>query len=257
VKIAALTLGVLIGLGSLAPAWAESDPKSVKTDPRIRTVVYQKDQVVSLLAMMGVSTMIVFRDDEQIATVTMGDTVAWQAVPDQSRHFLFIKPVEPNAVTNMNVVTNSSSGQRVYNFILHGAAPGDTRRAVIKLRFSYPDDDAGAKLTAQAKEMAANPNMKAALADPSKLNYAYAYKGSGANKPTEAFDDGTKTFFKFASNAEIPGIFAVKSDRSETLINYRREGDYIVVDKVNPQWTLRNGGNATCVFNQSGNAAAP
>ncbi|MGN8119173.1 P-type conjugative transfer protein VirB9 [Labrys sp. 22185] len=246
----------LISLGLFAsacsPALAESNPRSVSADPRIRTVIYQKDQVVSLLAMMGVSTMVVFRDDEQIATVTMGDTVAWQAVPDQSRHFLFVKPVEPNAVTNMNVVTNSGSGQRVYNFILHGAAPGDTRRAVIKLRFSYPDDDAGARLTAKAKEMAANPNMKAALADPSKLNYAYGYKGDPQNKPIEAFDDGTKTFFKFAASSEVPGIFAVKSDRSETLINYRREGDYIVVDKVNPQWTLRNGKVSTCVFNQRG-----
>jgi type IV secretion system protein VirB9 len=33
------------------------------------------------------------------------------------------------------------------------------------------------------------------------------------------------------------------------LINYRREGEIIVVDKVAAQWTLRNGDEATCVFN--------
>ena len=32
-------------------------------------------------------------------------------------------------------------------------------------------------------------------------------------------------------------------------MNYRREGDVIVVDKVAAQWTLRNGSQATCVFN--------
>ena len=45
-------------------------------------------------------------------------------------------------------------------------------------------------------------------------------------------------------------IYSVDSERNEALVNYRREGDYIVVDKVNFQWTLRNGTDSTCVFNQ-------
>ena len=32
-------------------------------------------------------------------------------------------------------------------------------------------------------------------------------------------------------------------------VNFRREGDFLVVDKVAHQWTLRNGDQATCVFN--------
>ena len=56
-----------------------------------------------------------------------------------------------------------------------------------------------------------------------------------------------KTYFEFSG--DTPAIFLVKKDRSETLVNYRREGDVIVVDKVAAQWTLRNGSQATCVFN--------
>ena len=41
----------------------------------------------------------------------------------------------------------------------------------------------------------------------------------------------------------------MKSDGSETLVNYRREGNYIVVDKVSRQWTLRSGSIVSCVFN--------
>ncbi|MFW8642745.1 hypothetical protein ACOJBO_08155 [Rhizobium beringeri] len=39
----------------------------------------------------------------------------------------------------MNVVTS----KRVYTFFLNGAKPGNTKTAVIKLRFSYPEDLAG------------------------------------------------------------------------------------------------------------------
>lgn len=222
---------------------AEVQPQSVKADERIRTVPFQKDNIVYLAGMMGVSTMIVFNDDEQIATVAMGDSLAWQAVPDQSKRFLFIKPLQPDAQTNMNVITS----KRVYTFFLNGAKPGNTRNAVVKLRFSYPGDSVDANLLAAARQNAAMPNVRVALANPGRLNYDYGYKGAVDVRPTSMFDDGTKTFFQFGG--EVPAFFAVKSDGSESLVNYRREGDYIVIDKVARQWTLRAGDVATCVFN--------
>lgn len=231
-------------------ALAEVQPQSVKADERIRTVPFQKDNIVYLAGMMGVSTMIVFNDDEQIATVAMGDSLAWQAVPDQSKRFLFIKPLQPDAQTNMNVITS----KRVYTFFLNGAKPGNTRTAVVKLRFSYPGDSVDANLLAMARQNAAMPNVRAALANPGRINYDYGYKGAVDNRPTSMFDDGTKTFFQFSG--EVPAFFAVKSDGSESLVNYRREGDYIVIDKVARQWTLRSGKIATCVFNMRLNTAS-
>jgi type IV secretion system protein VirB9 len=241
-----IVAGVSLSLLLSGTALAESDPRSVRTDPRIRTVPFQKDNVVQVLGMMGVATMIEFNADERIATVSMGDTVAWQAVPDQTHEFLFIKPLRANAVTNLNVVTT----KRVYTFMLHGDPPGNTRRAVIKLRFNYPEEVTDARLLPKAEAMAANPNLTAAQSDPSKLNYDYGYKGSLENKPTAVFDDGVKTFFQFQKGQDSPGIFLVKADNSETLVNYHREGDFVVVDRVNKQWTLRNGTVTTCVFNQ-------
>lgn len=47
----------------------------------------------------------------------------------------------------------------------------------------------------------------------------------------------------------MPAIYIVDAERNESLINFRREGEYVVVDKVNYQWTLRNGDDTLCLFN--------
>jgi type IV secretion system protein VirB9 len=142
----------------------------------------------------------------------------------------------------MNVVTT----KRIYNFVLRAGHPGSPG-AVYKLRFIYPDKEEDARLLAKAKEMAAMPNLAALKQHPELANFDYGFKGSALLKPETVLDDGTKTYFKFSG--EVPGIFLVMPGLAETLINYRREGDVIVVDKVAAQWTLRNGDEATCVFN--------
>ena len=238
----ALLVMTVIGLLCAPAANAETAPRPLKTDARIRSVIFEKDNVVFLSGTMGVSTMIVFDDEETIATVAMGDSLSWQAVPDQSKHYLFIKPLEHDAVTNMNVVTT----RRIYNFVLRAGRPGGPG-AVYKLRFVYPEKDADALLLARAKDMAAMPHLAALKQHPELVNFDYGFKGSVLNKPGVVFDDGTKTYFRFAG--DVPGIFLVMPRGAETLINYRREGDVIVVDQVAAQWTLRNGDEATCVFN--------
>ncbi len=37
-------------------------------------------------------------------------------------------------------------------------------------------------------------------------------------------------------------------------MNLRREGNFVVIDKVNFQWTLRHGDEVTCLFNLRLNA---
>ena len=227
-------------LGAAGGALAERAPYAVPLDSRIRTVAFEKDNVVVVYGTIGVSTMIVLGDDERIATVAIGDSLAWQAVPDQSKRYLFIKPLDKTAVTNMNIVTN----KRIYNLILRAGATSS--RVVFKLRFSYPDEESSARLLSKAQAMAAWPNLKE-LQKNGNANFDYAYKGHIAAKPDAVFDDGVKTFFRFTG--EVPAIFVVNLDKTETLANYRREGQFIVVDKVAGQFTMRNGPNTACVFN--------
>jgi type IV secretion system protein VirB9 len=237
-----ISLAVLLLVALFSPALAERSPLPVPADSRLRTVPFEKDNVVTIWGTRGVSTIIVLGDDEKIATVALGDTIGWQAVPDQSKQFLFIKPLEPGAVTNMTVVTTR---KRIYSFILRTSS-GHDRRVVFKVRFTYPDEEADARLLEKARELAAFPNKRNAERSAIR-NFDYSYKGAPYVKPERVFDDGTKTYFRFSG--DVPGIFLVNPDRSETLINYRREGEMIVADRTAGQWTMRNGPATACVFN--------
>ncbi|WP_036279559.1 TrbG/VirB9 family P-type conjugative transfer protein [Methylocystis sp. ATCC 49242] len=246
VLLASLLLAAILS----SPAVAERAPLPVAADSRLRTVPFERDNVVTIWGTRGVSTIIVLHDDEKIATVALGDTIGWQAVPDQSKQFLFIKPLEPDAVTNMTVVTTR---KRIYSFILRTSS-GHDRRVVFKVRFTYPDEEADARLLEKARQLAAFPNKRNAE-NSSIRNFDYSYKGAPYVKPEHVFDDGTKTYFRFSG--DVPGIFLVNPDRSETLVNYRREGGMIVVDRTAGQWTMRNGAATACVFNMRAEADPP
>jgi len=236
--------GILLGLCLALPvssAFAEATPRPGRVDSRVRDVVYNKDNVTAIDASYGTSTMIQLQADEKIETLALGDSVAWKVEPNRKGDIIFVKPIEKDAQSNLNVVTN----KRIYVFLLRS----NTRPAqsqIYAVRFRFPDDEANAKLLAEAKERAANPNLKDL--NIANANSDYGYKGSSANKPTAVFDDGTKTWFRF--EGETPAIFIVDADRNESLVNFRTEGPYVVIDKVSAQWTLRNGQESTCVFNR-------
>jgi type IV secretion system protein VirB9 len=227
---------------AIAAAHAESLPRAGQLDPRVRDVVYHKDNVVGVDASYGVSTMIILGEDEKIETLALGDSIAWKVEPNRRGNIIFIKPVDKDADSNLNVVTN----KRLYSFILRSAFR-DPKRQIFKIRFRYPEDDLDQRLLTQAKARASLPNMRDF--NRANGNTEYGYKGSTRIKPMVAFDDGVKTWIEFRPETETPAIFLVDKDRNESLVNFRREGNFIVIDKVNFQWTLRHGDEVTCLFN--------
>ena len=230
-------------IGATAGARAEQSPYAGRLDPRVREVVYNKDNVVAINASFGVSTMIILAEDEKIETLALGDALAWKIEPNRRGNIIFLKPIEKDANSNLNVVTD----KHLYTFVLHSGFR-NAQSQIFKIKFRYPDDEADARLMAKAQEKASAfptmKNMKVANA-----NSDYGYKGSSLSKPVAVFDDGVKTWFRFAADFETPAIFIVDKDRNESLVSLRREGAFLVVDKVNFQWTVRNGQETTCVFN--------
>lgn len=234
-------LACVVVCGWLATAaHAAQTPAPGGLDARVTTVTYQPNNVVRVYATYGISTMIIFDEEEKFETLSLGDTDSWQVVPSEKGNILFVKPVAKNVVTNMNIVTT----KRIYYLELHDFAP-EAGKKVFGIRFLYPEKNLNAKLREEAEFRAANPNMSGI--DKANINIDYSFSGAPALKPSVIFDDGTKTFMKFTGR--VPAIFAVNADFSETLRNFRKEGEYFVIDGVAPQYTLRDGNEWTCIFN--------
>ena len=221
-------------------ALAAQVPRAGSLDQRVTSVVYQGNNVVKVSATYGISTMIIFDEDEKFETISLGDTDSWQVAPSEKGNILFVKPVAKDVATNMNVVTS----KRIYFLELNDHAPSDDKQ-VFGIRFIYPEKDLNARLRKEAEHRAVFPNVW--NIDTANLNIDYSFSGDPALKPQMIFDDGKKTFFRF--QRRVPAIFAVQSDFSESLRNFRKEGDYIVVDGVATQYTLRDGDQWTCIFN--------
>jgi type IV secretion system protein VirB9 len=248
----------LLLVTALLPVLAQAAqlPESGPEDPRIRTVVYDPSQVVLIKGHAGFEQMIQFGEGEKIESLSIGDSLAWQIVPNKDGNLLFLKPVEPKAHTNLSVVSN----KRTYSFELIAvnliAEIGDLSYIV---RFQYPQEEE-AKVQAQLaaaehdKQQEVVPDKKV---DPSAWNLDYTFQGKTELAPLHAFDDGTFTYFQFRGHQDVPAIFLVTDGKNESLLNFHVSGKYVVVERIGKQFTLRSRGGDVCVYNEAAfNAAA-
>lgn len=225
-----------------SPVFALKAPKDTVLDKRIKILVYNPDDVFKFTGYYGYQANIEFGDGENVDTISLGDTIAWQIVPSGKR--LFLKPMEPNATTNMTVITN----KRMYYFELHAKEAEDINdpEMVFAVRFIYPDEGSTGGIQQYAKSNDID------MSNPEKYNFNYTMSGSDNISPLQIFDDGEFTYFKFRDkNTDIPAFFMVDPLGKESLVNYRVHKDFIVVERVTGQFTLRNGQEVACIFNES------
>jgi type IV secretion system protein VirB9 len=116
---------VLSGL-SAGIAIAASNPHRIAADSHIKVVQYDPNNVVLLNGQYGYQTQITFAPNEVVQNVSLGDSIAWQAVPVGNN--LFIKPIA-SSKTNMTVLTNANS----YNFQLDSQQQDGTGNTVIRV----------------------------------------------------------------------------------------------------------------------------
>lgn len=226
-----LFIAIVVGFnGSIS--WAATVPRAITADYRVKVVQHDPNNIVILKARYGYQTQISFSPNETIQSVSIGDSLAWQAVPVNNN--LFVKPVA-QSTTNMTVLTNTNS----YNFQLDSS---DTRASpTYKLQFSYSEG---------GYDQSGNSNTVGSF-DPEKINWKYSFTGDKSLAPIEAFDNGQFTYFRFKSDgmSHVPSIFIVDKNRNETLVNYHLQGKYLVINSVAKQFTLRDGDYVTSVYN--------
>ncbi len=249
----------------------------ITTDSRIRTLVYNPNEVYELKFYYNYQSFIEFSEDEEIEMISIGEAFAWRLTPAGKR--LFIRPLEIAAHTNMTIITN----RRTYHFDIRsdeftGKADEDL---VYTIRFFYPQVGQPLPLPPQLT----TPNVAAPVAAPppkveaarsiiktpfpgarvdepisgvitrnpegNEMNFDYSLAGKSDNiVPLKVYDDGNETYFQFANdNLVIPSISSVDLFGGETQLTYIIRDNYVVVPIINRQFTLRLAESLLCIYN--------
>jgi type IV secretion system protein VirB9 len=216
-------------------------PQAAAAEDRIRLIDYADTAVVRLDGCFGFQTMIEFDPGERIENVGLGDAAQWLVSPNKRANMLFVKPAYRTSHSNMTVSTD----RRRYSFELSAkptaaCAKGDV---VYDLRFRYKDQPVETAALAGASVAPAEPMIPA----PEQRNLAYTFTGARENVPMRVFDNGRATYFRWSEGMATPAVYAVAADKSETLVSFTSQGDWLMAGQIAPSFILRSG-NAVAVL---------
>jgi len=245
-KLLTLTI-LLLTISNINCAYAEKAARSGAADNRIKTFTFSESDVYKLRGHYGYSTVIELSPRETIESVSIGDSEAWQIVRAGRPNILFIKPILDNAHTNMTLITN----KRMYTFDLSArkAASHQAHNLAFRVKFIYASENDASLAKFSSSSSSSYDPFRGVEGD--SFNFEYSYSGHKRLRPTKAFDDGVFTYLSFPKHENMPAVFEVQEDGSESLVNYNVKGKYLVISSIAKQFTLRDGNTATCIFNDS------
>lgn len=247
--VAFVLVGVLI-MGQSALAVEKTRP--LASDSRIHAVAFQRNNVVPIDASTFTTTQIVFGAGEAIHNIQNGDVDAWTVnVQKGLPNMLFLKPTIAGSHTNMTVVTN----RHTYYFDLtsHAYPANQLDKSTYAIHFSYPQETRATLLAALKYNREQQRAILNAKKNPRQYHWDYSFSGSRAIMPVHVFDDGRLTYLQLQAGQSVPAVFSVDNPKGqEAIVNYRRDGQYLIVQQIAPQFTLRDGKHhVASIFNNA------
>lgn len=239
----------------MSEAFGAETPMPGRADNRLREIEYKLDQVTTINILKGVGTRIMLARDEKIVAAAPGfgsdcneKTHLWCIVANIDASDVYVKAksgaLEPN---NLEVTTN----KRVYSFdfILNPDFKRE-RDAMFRVTFKYPADEIKANAEIQSKA-----SLEAKLEEENKpKNWNYTMQvlpGADIIAPSRVFDDGNFMRLTFPNNRQMPEVFVIEPDGSESLPSSHVEKDTIVIHRIYKRLVLRLGNSVVGVWNES------
>ena len=242
-RSAAPTLG-LWALLCFTSSFAETVPARGIIDSRMRTAVYNGDEVYRLRGYVGYQIDLEFESGEIFTGLGAGDLEGLSFV-GQDNH-LFLKPKAARVATNLTVLTSRRHYQFDYTALAQRPTADDPG-VIYSLRFTYPPLPSQSMADAAAKRL--DSQLQGAEMQRPR-NEDYWYCGRSALMPVAAFDDGVHTRLRFAANSDLPAIFIRNDDGSESLLNFNMDAGDVIVHRVARQFILRRGKLTGCIVNR-------
>lgn len=205
--------------------------------------VYNEDAMYTIYCRVNYLTAIMLAPNEQIISVSGGDTARWQksqsttGSSEGTRQVIYIKPFSINLRTNLIINTN----KRMYNINLYSAK--EWYNPVVK--WLYPDE---VMKLQEAKQ-------KTIVTTGSLADHNYQYTISTRKydfAPSTIFDDGQKTYFVLKNVQELP-VFYIreKGSKEDQLVNFRIQGNYYIIDRIFEEGILKLGNKRIVVKNKN------
>ncbi|WP_058508390.1 P-type conjugative transfer protein VirB9 [Legionella quinlivanii] len=232
-------------------AFGQQLPQSTKQDARVTLVPFQEHNVVKLKARTFTTTQILFNPKETILAVEGGDTAGWMVTyHEHLPYMVFVKPTLFDSNTNMTVVTNK------HNYYFQVTSNKSIKETAVKpiyaLQFTYPEEEKAKLEAARKAAVLRNQALRQQHKDPKTLNWNYRFSGSAELTPQHVYDDGQFTYFEFTPTQPVPAVFAVDNKQGkESIVNTRRQGHLLIIQRLSPQFTLRSGGLVASIFNSN------
>lgn len=243
-------LSAAFALALSGPAIAATLPMPGGSDPRIQHLSYFEGDIYELPLAIGIVTTIVFDKEATLTSAQIGDSTSWRVERLSNKNMLTLKPLDYDGATNLTV---TDSAGRIYTFDLKPRSSLSGSSSAYRIHFDYPNRDAKRRQE-QAKADHQRAEFDAMQDGRRNANRNYTYAGSASLRPTRMFDDGTRTYLSFPSSAPRPAVFLVNPDGSERIVEHRSVDDFLIIDLVGRQFTLRDGDEAICLFNKAWNA---
>lgn len=234
----------LVALMAASSAAAETLPLSGVVDQRIRTALYSPDQVYRLYGFVGFHIDLEFERDETFEAMSGGDLdgLTYSA----HANVLTLKPKV--ASTEMNLAVTTNKRRYYFEYSVSARRPDPANGLVMyAVRFTYPP---AAKSSDGLTDEQRIERELARARESRPRNTDYWFCGSKEVKPTAASDDGVQTRLTFAARSELPALFVMSDDGTESLLNFSIDEGDVVIHRVAPRFIVRRGQLTGCIVNK-------
>jgi type IV secretion system protein VirB9 len=175
--------------------------------------------------------------------VAAGDTVRWVIGDTESgtgqdkRIHILVKPTRADLATNLVINTD----RRTYHLELRSTE----RTYMASVTWAYAQDQL---IALRRRNAAAEAGTAVASGvDVNALSFRYKIEGDTPPwRPLRAFDDGRQVFIAFPAGigqGEMPPLWVIGPAGGAELVNYRIQGNHMIVDRLFAAAELRLGGD--------------
>lgn len=202
---------------------------------------YSENSIYEVYSKPDYLTTLRLAPNEKVIFKAGGDTERWmieEAVGGkENRTYIYIKPLEEDIKTNINVVTdkhsyfiNIESKNGEYNPLVEWQYPNERKI----LMNEYEDNSEAIGTT-----------------DLMKLNYRYFWNKNSKLSPVQVFDNGKKTFIVLKANLqEMPAFYVKGLDNQLSLVNTKIEWRNVMINSVVKEIHMTLGKKTLKIYNR-------